>query len=297
MVALVVLRRAASRWLLGGLAFTLFAALGAILLQPAAAPPLPPVFQDVAPGRPFLLASGGVPSAPPHTLPALRQALAAGIPALALPLRFTADGEPVVFPPGDLTSSTDGQGPVEAWALPDLQALDAGYRFRDSRGTRPFRGQGLQIPLLEEVLAAFPGVPLLLDVVAPSPAPQPLARLAEIVKRWAVGATILLAARSPEAAATLRRLCPDTPSVSTPAEAAAFCSLARFGLSGLTHPAYRLLWLAPADVTPGLLGAARRQRLAVLAGPAASPDEVRKLVRLGLDGLILTGPALSRPPW
>jgi len=38
----------------------------------------------------------------------------------------------------------------------DLLSLDAAYHFDPRRGY-PLRGTGVRIPLLEEVLAAFPG--------------------------------------------------------------------------------------------------------------------------------------------
>ncbi|MDI6871749.1 MAG: glycerophosphodiester phosphodiesterase family protein [Bacillota bacterium] len=289
-------RRPILKWLAVLLSAPALAAAGVLLLTPAAPPRVAPFPWQGTLGRPFLIAAGGAPSAPPYTLPAFRRALADGVQALALPLRFTADGEPVVYPAGDLSATTDGHGAVEALPLADLQTLDAGYRFADPPGAFSFRGHGLQIPLFEEVLAAFPGTPMLVELVDPSPAPAHLDRLARIVKRWEVSGTILLAARSREVAATLRRLIPEAPAVSTPEEAASFLTLARLGLAAFARPAYHLLWAAPEALTARVVGAAHRRRLAVLAGPAASPEEARRLLALKVEGLILTGRAMPRRP-
>ncbi|MGE5552906.1 MAG: glycerophosphodiester phosphodiesterase family protein [Betaproteobacteria bacterium] len=289
-------RRLVLKWGASLLALVVLAWLGTVFWQPRGSlPPGPLPWEGWAVRRPFAIADAGALSAPAYTLPAFRQAVVAGAQALVLPLRFTADGEPVVFPPGDLSSSTDGHGDVESFPLADLQQLDAGYRFADLRGAFPFRGHGLQIPLLEEVLAAFPGVPLLIEVVAPSPDPEHLERLARIVKRWEVSGTILLAARSPEVAGALRQLCPAAPAVSTPAETALFRSLARLGLTAAARPVYHLLRIAPPEVTPRLVEAAHDRRLAVLAGPVCSPGEAKRLAELGVDGLILAGKALVPP--
>ena len=48
----------------------------------------------------------------------------------------------------------------------DLQGLDAAYRFDSAHGF-PMRGTGVRIPLLEEVLAAFPQCLLNLDLKQP----------------------------------------------------------------------------------------------------------------------------------
>lgn len=248
------------------------------------------------PDRPLVIVAGGAPEAPPYTLPAFRRAVACGAPALEAPVRFTADGEPVVYPGADLAETTDGQGPVGALSLSELQLLDAGHRFADSDGGHPFRGQGLQVPLLEEVLAAFPGIPLFVDVVDPNPAPAHLERLARLVKRWEVSAAMLVAGRSAGVAAALRRLLPEAPAVSTPEEAASFLRLARAGLAGLTRPAFHVLRCGSAPLSARQVAAARRRRLAVLAGPVSSPAEARRLAESGVDALILTGPAAFLPP-
>ena len=56
-----------------------------------------------------------------------------------------------------LERTTDGKGLVRAQSLVDLRALDAGANFStDGGATFPFRGQGLRVPTLGEVLWAFP---------------------------------------------------------------------------------------------------------------------------------------------
>lgn len=52
-----------------------------------------------------------------------------------------------------------------SFSLAEFQTLDAGWGFtQDDGATHPERGTGLHVPSLEEFLAAFPDVPVLLDV-------------------------------------------------------------------------------------------------------------------------------------
>ncbi len=53
--------------------------------------------------------------------------------------------------------TTNGEGPVAEMTLAEVKALDAGFRFtRDGGATFPWRGKGVTIPTLEEVLQAAP---------------------------------------------------------------------------------------------------------------------------------------------
>lgn len=299
MGTVIVLHWQRLRWWLGGilLAVIVLAGWGMGLRRPDDSPVLAPFARPlgVQSAGPLRIVTGGVSDAPPYTLPSLRRALAEGAQALELPLRFTADGEPVVYPAADLASSTDGQGSVESQPLAALQELDAGYRWTARDGQFPFRGHGLQIPLLEEVMAAFPGVPLFVQVVEPSPATGHLDRLIRIVRRWEGTASILLAPRSPEVAAKLRLSFPEAPAVSTPAEASSFLALARWGLAAFARPAYNLLYVPSQGLTARQVEAAHRHRVTVLAGPVGVEAEAARLAALGLDALLVTWPAAVRP--
>ncbi|MGH7499099.1 MAG: glycerophosphodiester phosphodiesterase [Gemmatimonadales bacterium] len=110
-------------------------------------------------------ASGG---APENTLQAFERAVQEGADALELDVRLSRDGAPVVMHDATLERTTDHTGPVRAQTLADLRSVDAGYRFTPDQGrTFPFRATGVRIPTLGEVLWAFPGVPVLIEVKEP----------------------------------------------------------------------------------------------------------------------------------
>ncbi|MES2965096.1 MAG: glycerophosphodiester phosphodiesterase family protein [Bdellovibrionota bacterium] len=123
-------------------------------------PPLAhPFLERLRSGQPLVIAyQGSSLEAPPNTMIAFEKAAALG-PDIALwvDVRPTFDGTLVVFEPKDLSGETDGQGWVQLAKKADLDKLDAGYRFTNDDGTSfPFRGQGLKIPTLSEVLTRFP---------------------------------------------------------------------------------------------------------------------------------------------
>lgn len=110
-------------------------------------------------GAPLLIAHrGGSHLAPENTLPAFRRALdwwRADI--LETDVQPTRDGDCVVIHDDTVDRTTDGRGRVADFTVAEIQRLDAGFRFTpDGGATHPFRGRGVRISTLREVLAALP---------------------------------------------------------------------------------------------------------------------------------------------
>jgi len=125
-----------------------------ILLDPAA--------------RPVIGHRGAAAYAPENTMESFQRAVALGAEALEFDVRRTADGEAVVLHDPTLDRTTNRTGPVGALTLAQLAGVDAGYHFSEDGGrTTPFRGRGVTIPPLREVLAAFPGVPVMIEIKEP----------------------------------------------------------------------------------------------------------------------------------
>jgi glycerophosphoryl diester phosphodiesterase len=110
---------------------------------------------------------------PENTMPSFERAVALGVDALEFDVRLTADGVAVVVHDATLDRTTSGHGPVAATPLGALRALDAGARYSADGGrTFPFRGTGLIVPTLEEMLERFPEIPLLIEVKVPEAVPE-----------------------------------------------------------------------------------------------------------------------------
>lgn len=121
----------------------------------------------VAGDEPLLIGHrGGAGLAPENTLVALRNGVDVwGADMLELDVHASSDGHCVVIHDSTLDRTTDGTGPVALQSLAALRALDAGYRFtRDDGATYPFRGSGVTIPTVDEVLEALPSARLIVEV-------------------------------------------------------------------------------------------------------------------------------------
>lgn len=118
-------------------------------------------------GAPLSIAHrGGSALAPENTLLAFQRALSWwGADVLELDVQPTADGRAVVVHDPTLDRTTDASGPVAGRTLPELRDVDAGYRFTpDGGATFPFRGRGVGLATLDEVLDTFPAARINVEV-------------------------------------------------------------------------------------------------------------------------------------
>jgi glycerophosphoryl diester phosphodiesterase len=78
-----------------------------------------------------------------------------GADAIETDVHLTADGRVALIHDDTLDRTTDRRGPVAAMTLEAICQADAGYEF-ERDGAFPFRGRGLQVPTLAELLEWLP---------------------------------------------------------------------------------------------------------------------------------------------
>ncbi|MBI3791199.1 MAG: glycerophosphodiester phosphodiesterase [Gemmatimonadetes bacterium] len=117
--------------------------------------------------------------APENTIASFDEAVALGVDALELDVRLSRDGDVVVMHDPTVDRTTNGSGAIAQMTWRELAPLDAGHRFSPDGGrTQPWRGRGVGIPRLADVLAHFPSTPLLIEIKVPE-ASAPLRRVIE----------------------------------------------------------------------------------------------------------------------
>jgi glycerophosphoryl diester phosphodiesterase len=110
-------------------------------------------------GAPLLIAHrGGSHLAPENTLFAFRRAIRWWrADLLEIDVHPTRDGDCVVIHDPTVDRTTDGHGRVADFTVAELHRLDAGYRFTpDGGASHPFRGRGIRLSTLREVLEELP---------------------------------------------------------------------------------------------------------------------------------------------
>lgn len=129
--------------------------------------------------------SGGETEAPTNTLYAFRRAVALGSDMIELDVQSTKDKKVVVLHNSTLDETTNGKGKVVKQTWRQVKKADAGYWFVPGNGTthdaedkayklrgardgeRRIKGYSradFRVPLLKEVLKAFPKVPINIEI-------------------------------------------------------------------------------------------------------------------------------------
>lgn len=228
-------------------------------------------------------------SAPENTLAAFELAERQGADALELDVRLSADGAPMVIHDRTLERTTDGAGPVRTQAVADLRLLDAGAGYTpDGGNTFPYRGQGLRIPTLGEVLWAFPRMSVMVEVKEPE-AQEAVRRV--LVQETAIERCVI--ASEHRAALEMFREPPFASAASAPEIAELYWSvLLRRRLS---HPRYDLLsvprrYRGLPVPTRRFVAAARGFGCPVHVWTINDPATARRLWAVGVAGVVTDGP-------
>lgn len=223
---------------------------------------------------------------------AFQGALDLGYRFLETDLRLTADGVIVCIHDQNVDRTTDGAGPVSSFTFDDLQHLDAGFRhLRD--GFR-FRGRGIKVPSLREVLTTFPDVKLVLDLKEDGVA----ASLAALSREIPLGDRVVVGSASDSRIDDFDAASDGSVPISTGQTAAISWVLAsRVGRgvssqAGALHLPVQMRGVPV--VTRRLVELAHQRGVVVHVWTVNDPIEMQVLLDLGVDGLVTDRPDLLK---
>lgn len=226
---------------------------------------------------------------------AFARALEQGANALETDVHVTKDGKVVVFHDDDGVRMAGVDKAIAACTWSEVRQWDVGTGFVAIDGSRPFVGRSLAPPLLQDVLSAFPGIPVNIDVKPEDPAQA--ARVVSTVAEAGAAERVLLTSFHDDVIAAVR-------------------AAGHQGPTGLAHGEVRRLWLWPlfllrrAGGLPGrrvqipvrsgrvrfdtrrFIDKAHALRIAVDFWVINDAAEGRRLVDLGADGLMSDAPRL-----
>ena len=237
--------------------------------------------------RPAIIAHRGASAhAPENTLSAFRLALEHGADGIELDAKLTADGHVVVIHDQTVDRTTGSPGVVRQMTLKQLKTLDAGSFF-DSTFARE------RIPTLEEVFSAV-GVLTLINVEITnysSPGDALPDKIADLVIKHGLQERILFSSFHPFNLIRVGRRLPEVPRalLTLPGRAGSLARgwLGRWFSPRIIHPYYT-------DITGPTLEHDHQRGRMVNAWTVNDPEEMHRLFKLGIDGIITDDPRLAR---
>jgi glycerophosphoryl diester phosphodiesterase len=247
--------------------------------------------------RPLVYAHrGGAALRPENTIASFDNGLSLGADGLEFDVHLSRDGVVVVHHDPTLDRTTNARGPVSALTADELGGVDAGHWFRAEDGTSfPFRGQGIGIPRLRDVLGRYPGIPVIIELKVNLP--ELAERAVDEVRAAGAVERVSFGSFSRRALRALRAYEPRIPTGASREEArwALYRSWVHWP-SG--RPAYRELQVPERSgsttiVSPRFIEYAHRANLPVKVWTVNDSADMRRLAEWGVDGIISDRPDVA----
>jgi len=242
-------------------------------------------------GAPLLIAHrGGGKLRPEETLPAFENAAALGADVLELDVHSTLDGEVVCIHDDTVDRTTDGSGAVHDHTFAELEKLDAGYHFSPDGGTtHPWRGKGLTVPKLGDVLDAHPTAWFSIEIKQTTP--DIVDAVLTLIDAKGAAGRVVLVSFSDDVVLDIRQKRPDVLTGMALGE-----MLALNAVTDETEASYqpptRIVQPPSNVVTADLVARANRLGLRLHAWTINERSEMEAQLDLGTHGIMTDDPAL-----
>lgn len=230
---------------------------------------------------------GGADGAPENTMVAFARAVRLGYTWVETDVHVTRDGVVVAFHDDRLDRVTNRHGRIVDLSYADVARADAGHWFTlDLGATYPFRGCGVTVPTLADILRTWPHVRVNVDAKAT----HTIAPLMALLRRLDAMPRVCLASFSDRRVAHMRRLARGAAlsSMGEIAVAAAYAGsrVGRMPRLNATRVQVPLRVGALRLVDRRFVAAAHRAGLAVDVWTVNSEREIRDALDLGVDGIM-----------
>ncbi len=232
---------------------------------------------------------------PENTIVAFDLGVAAGADGLELDVHLARDGRVVVIHDPTLDRTTTGHGAVADLTAADLAGVDACRRFGiDLESSWP--GATAGVPTLDDVLARYRDVPLIVEMKGDRPELGPAVvaavRTARAVTRVCLGSfstAVLQAARDAG---------PEVATGASAAEGLRALQRSWLWLAAGPHPPYRAFQVPERSgrtrvVSRRFIRAVHRSGCAIQVWTVNEERDMRRLLDWGVDGLITDRPDLA----
>ncbi|MGE0814901.1 MAG: glycerophosphodiester phosphodiesterase [Vicinamibacterales bacterium] len=254
---------------------------------------VPPVFDSP---RPLVFGHrGGLARGPENTMTAFARAMACGADGFECDVRRAADGVPVVIHDPTLDRTTNQTGPVRARTAADLAAVDARCRFVPAvAGDEVPAPEG--VPALAEALARFPAARVIVEIKDPEPGFAD--DVVAVLRRLDAVSRVCVGSFHQQVLDRVRAAAPEVTTSASPGETRWLLLRAHTRWPFTGRPRFRALqvpvWAGRLRVVSGaFVRRAHREAARVQVWTVNDPLDVRRLLALGVDGIISDRPDVA----
>jgi glycerophosphoryl diester phosphodiesterase len=232
---------------------------------------------------------------PENTLPSFQAAVDCGARYLETDVHLTRDGEIVVSHDDNLERICGRPGIIADIDYGDIAAMDAGFSFSVDGTNFPFRGKGIRVPRLAEVLSAFPHMRFNIDLK-----PEHVSIIGptlKVIDAAGMRRMVLLTSEFQPRLDEIRGAAAEIPTSFGYFEIAAFMQ-AMAARDASYHPPGDAIQIPPEYyswklATPETVEMAHRHGIEVHVWTVNEEAEMRAMLELGVDGVMSDFPGLA----
>lgn len=247
--------------------------------------------------RPMVVAhQGGDGVWPGNTLFAFQKAVELGVDAIETDMRMTKDGVLVITHDDSVDRISNGRGLITDLTFAELKQLDAAYNWSPDGGkTFPYRGMGITYSSVEEVFQALPETRFNIDMKQTDPPVEEA--FCRLISQYRMEDQVVAAYFHHKNNVAFRRLCPQVTSSADQFETAVFVLLSYAGLGRAYSPVYASFQVPTEQyripvTTSRFIAAAHERGIWVDVWTIDDPAEMKRLIDLGVDGIMTDRPDL-----
>ena len=238
---------------------------------------------------------GGKGEAPEETLFAFANAKKLGVDVLEMDIRVTRDGELVLMHNPTVIATTNGWLPVRCYRLAKLQKLDAAYKWNPKGLPKPpHRGEGIIVPTFRQVLEQFRDMRMNIEIKGwhPLDAKKIAKKFCDLLVEFGMTSRVLVASfHSPVLRAIHNELHGGVAISASTFQVIRFVVSSRWG-TGRYRPNAAAIETTSKSIDRKLVENARNQGLKLDGFTVNEVEEMKRLIELGVDGIITDFPTL-----
>jgi len=230
---------------------------------------------------------GGGGEWPGETIFAFEKALEFRVDILEMDVHRTADGVLVLMHNDTVDETTDGTGRIKDLTLAEIKQLNAGFHWPPE-----IRDLNIRVPTLEEVFERFPNQRMNIEIKQKEP--SIVTHFGKLIQKHGMTDKVLVASFWDSALKEFRKEFPEIATSASTPEAIKF-----YALDDILFAHYRPETDAiQADskasfihlITPHFAEKAHKLNLKVHAWTVNDVDEMRRMIKVGVDGIITDFP-------
>lgn len=246
--------------------------------------------------RPLVIAHGNEAGAglyPGNTLLYLEKMVELGVDALEIDLALTADGHLVLIHDTDVDRTTEAEGAVDTMTLEELRELNMAHHWSPDGERFPYRDAPLGVVTIDEVFAALPDTPLIIELKNNDP--QAAQALCHSVRVAGSEGRVVVSSFFDGVIRHFRKLCPEVATGAATFEAMLFFAAQLCRAERLLRPGYQTMQLPMQYYgipvfSRRFVCAARNCGLHLSVWTVNDPRDMRRYIDLELDGIVTDRP-------